>query len=181
MLTIKILPFHFSDESLKILASKIESIIGWPAIIHKIDFNYSYAHNPDRGQYYSSQLLIGIKNLINSEQDKIIAVTDLDLFIPILTFVFGEAQLDGQAAVVSTFRLRPEYYGLPQNDDLVLQRLVKESIHELGHTFGLVHCENPGCVLNASTYVEEIDLKEAYFCPLCQKQIDKSKMYFNKN
>ena len=110
--------------------------------------------------YYSSQLLVGIKNLVNSTQDKIIAVTDLDIFIPILTFVFGEAQLDGPAAVVSTFRLRPEYCGLPKDDGLVLQRLIKETIHELGHIFRTVHCQNPGCVLNASTYVEEIRSEE---------------------
>jgi len=91
----------------------------------------------------------------------------VDLFIPVLTFVFGQAQLGGKAAVVSTLRLKQEYYELPPNETVFLERLGKEAVHELGHTFGLVHCLNQGCVLNASTYVEEIDLKEADFCPEC--------------
>jgi len=120
-------------------------------------------------------LLLGLKNLLSPGADKYLAVIDLDLFIPILTFVFGEAQLDGPMAIVSTFRLHPEFYGLPKNDSLVLQRLEKESIHELGHTFGLRHCPDYQCVMTASTDVEEIDLKGVEFCPDCQVALTKCK------
>jgi archaemetzincin len=98
---------------------------------------------------------------------RILAVTSVDLFIPVLTYVFGEAQLGGPAAVVSTNRLRSEKYGLPPDPETLISRLEKEAVHELGHTFGLFHCSEPACVMHASTYVEEIDPKEASFCATC--------------
>ena len=93
---------------------------------------------------------------------RILGLTDADLFIPILTFVFGEAQLKGRAAVVSTARL-----GGPPAARLPL-RLETEAVHELGHTFGLLHSSDDGCVMHASTYVEEIDLKSDSFCLSCR-------------
>jgi archaemetzincin len=68
-------------------------------------------------------------------------------------------------------RLNNTFYGMPENKALLVQRFVKESIHELGHTFGLLHCSSPGCVLNASTYVEDIDQKSDTFCLQCQKHL----------
>jgi archaemetzincin len=95
----------------------------------------------------------------------------MDLYIPVLTFVFGEAQLDGMAAIVSTHRLQNQFYGLPHDDDLMLRRLEKEVIHELGHTFGLFHCRQFECVMRSSTYVEEIDLKRADLCDACRSSL----------
>jgi archaemetzincin len=94
-------------------------------------------------------------------------VVDEDLYIPVLTFVFGEAQLDGSAAIVSTHRLKNQYYGLQKDDTLLYIRLEKEIVHELGHTFGMYHCRDYECVMKSSTYVEEIDLKKATPCPVC--------------
>jgi len=176
MPSVHILPIHVSASTLlPALSDVIVKQIGWEAPIETIEFPFSYAFDPNRKQYNSSQLLLGLKNLLSPGADKYLAVIDLDLFIPILTFVFGEAQLDGPMAIVSTFRLHPEFYGLPKNDSLVLQRLEKESIHELGHTFGLRHCPDYQCVMTASTDVEEIDLKGVEFCPDCQVALTKCK------
>ena len=82
----------------------------------------------------------------------------------------GEAQLNGPAAIVSITRLRNEFYGLPKNDTLLRERMEKEAIHELGHTFGLVHCRNDLCVMRPSTYVENIDLKPPQLCYSCLKR-----------
>ena len=90
---------------------------------------------------------------------------------PVLTYVFGEAQLGGRAAVVSLHRLDDELYGLPPNPKRLFQRLVKEAVHELGHTFDLVHCHEDGCVMASSTYVEEIDLKSERFCASCRASV----------
>ena len=92
-------------------------------------------------------------------------------FIPILTFVFGEARLNGRCAVVSSYRLDNRFYGLPNNPALMEARLLKEAIHELGHTYGLLHCHNPGCVMKSSTYVEEIDFKSSRFCGTCADKL----------
>ncbi len=127
--------------------------------------------DPSRVQYNSSLIL---RQLIMNppwNAEKILGVLDVDLFIPILTFVFGEAQLKGIGAVVSTHRLHNRFYGLPENRELMTDRLLKEAVHELGHTYGLIHCLQVNCVMNSSTYVENIDLKSAEFCPLCQKSI----------
>ena len=100
---------------------------------------------------------------------RVLGVTGVDLFIPVLTYVFGEAQVYGPAAVVSTHRLQPTVYGLPDDPGLFYRRLLTEAIHELGHTHGLLHCLEPGCAMGSSTYVEEIDLKRPALCPTCRR------------
>ena len=127
--------------------------------------------DPLRRQYNSSQILLQLINAPPADALKILGVVEVDLFIPILTFVFGEAQLGGIGALVSLHRLNNKFYGLPEDRRLLTQRLVKESLHELGHTFGLIHCTYPQCVLNASTYVEDIDQKSPELCPRCREQV----------
>jgi archaemetzincin len=100
--------------------------------------------------------------------ERILGVTAVDLYIPILTFVFGEAQLRGSCAVVSFHRLRQEFYGLPANSTVLRERLLKEAVHELGHTLTLAHCEDYQCVMAPSHGVEWIDLKTSQFCTSCQ-------------
>jgi archaemetzincin len=131
----------------------------------------AYAYDTIRQQHHSSRVLLGLLKLVPAG-DQILGVTAFDLFIPILTFVFGEAQLDGPTAVVSSYRLNPELYGLPHDEKLMTQRLIKEAIHEIGHTFGLRHCRNFECVMHASTYAEEIDLKQGGYCPECRKTVN---------
>jgi archaemetzincin len=140
-------------------------------IDEKLDLEFAY--DPGRKQYHSSRILLALVNHFKASQDKIIGITELDLFIPILTYVFGEAQLDGIASVVSWYRLRPEFYGLPPDANLVRQRLSKEIMHELGHNFALRHCLDFQCVMHASTYAEEIDLKTRSFCAACKAQAQK--------
>ena len=129
--------------------------------------NGEFAYSPVRGQYHSTEILKRLLQDPHAESWRILGVTDVDLYIPILTFVFGEAQLTDTGALVSTHRLRPEFYGMPQDPRLVQERLLKEAIHELGHTFGLLHCPDYRCVMSASHSVERIDLKQATFCMAC--------------
>ena len=131
--------------------------------------------DPNRVQYNSSLILRQLIMKPPPNAEKILGVLDVDLFIPILTFVFGEAQLKGIGAVVSAHRLHNRFYGLPENRELTTDRLLKEAVHELGHTFGLIHCLQANCVMNASTYVENIDQKSAEFCPLFRKGIQAEK------
>jgi archaemetzincin len=133
----------------------------------KTSFAAETSFDRRRQQYSSTVLLEMLLEEVPDPDDKVVAITAGDLFIPVLTFVFGEAQLDGNVAIVSTFRLRDQYYGLPDNQILTVERLEKEVVHELGHTFGLRHCENYKCVMSPSTGVEEIDLKDTNLCGPC--------------
>jgi archaemetzincin len=93
-------------------------------------------------------------------------VTDVDLFIPVLTFVFGEATLDGDVAVVSTARLADE-----NGDRYLAARLAKESVHELGHTFGLIHCGDARCAMARSASLAHVDVKRAALCGDCRVRL----------
>jgi archaemetzincin len=142
-----------------------------------IPFDLEPYYEEQRGQYNSTRILLTLKEqfatadqqLLQGDGPRYLAICAPDLFTPILTFVFGEAEFNGRVAIVSYHRLRNDLYGLAPNADILLNRLLKESVHELGHTYGLVHCRNPRCVMRSSSYAEEIDLKDPTFCPSCQR------------
>ncbi|HUI50896.1 MAG TPA: archaemetzincin family Zn-dependent metalloprotease [Terriglobales bacterium] len=131
----------------------------------------SFAFNVTRQQYSSTEILAALARRDTPDTFRVLGVTTLDLYIPILTFVFGEAQLGGTAAVVSLHRLRDEFYGLPPNIPALRERLLKEAVHELGHTLTLSHCEDYQCVMSASHGVELVDLKSSRFCPACRDAV----------
>jgi len=135
-----------------------------------IDLKPAYA--PDRRQYHATLILASLLRHLPDKHTKIVGVTPVDLYIPVLTFVFGQAQLNGPGAVISTYRLRNEFYGLPPDDGLLLERAIKEAVHELGHAFGLVHCPSVSCVMHASSYVEDVDIKGESFCTNCMDTLE---------
>ncbi|MDI6733399.1 MAG: archaemetzincin family Zn-dependent metalloprotease [Planctomycetota bacterium] len=131
-----------------------------------------YAYLEKRNQYDASKILEQISHSLPQDGIKIIALTELDLGTLVLSYVFGLAELEGKAVVVSTCRLRQEFYRLPRNDALLLERLSKEILHELGHSFGLVHCLQPYCVMSRSTTINQIDTKMQDFCPRCRELLN---------
>lgn len=145
-----------------------------PHPIHRIDLTLDLRpyYAPERRQHHATLLLATLRRHLPEANGKIVGVTAEDLFIPVLTFVFGLSQLEGPAAIISTHRLHNEFYGLPADDELLRTRTIKEAVHELGHAFGLVHCRDQRCVMRASTYVEEVDLKDASFCEACRAMLD---------
>jgi archaemetzincin len=131
----------------------------------------SFALHAERQQYHSSEILAAMQPYVRRDTWKLLAVTSLDLYIPILTFVFGEAQVGGGAALVSYHRLRQEFYGLPENLDLLADRLLIEAVHELGHTLRLTHCDDYHCAMAPSHAVEWIDLKDSGYCESCLSRV----------
>ena len=149
------------------LQADLANCIPHPISPIAIDIDLDLFYSGERNQYYSTLILSQLLTLFPKGGLKIVGVTNVDIYIPILTFLFGEAQLNGEAALVSTYRLHNEFYGLPADKKLFYQRVLKEILHELGHNFGLIHCSDYQCVMNSSTYVEDIDLKQPRFCPGC--------------
>lgn len=156
---------------IKQLEKSIHGTFGFHSKVLSSDICLEKTFDHKRLQYNSSDILLQI--IANSPPDavKIIGIVNVDMFIPILTFVFGEAQLRGIGSVVSLHRLNSKFYGLDEDVRLLSDRLVKEVIHELGHNFGLVHCSNQKCVMKSSTYVEDIDHKSVEMCDRCREEL----------
>ena len=130
-----------------------------------------FAHHAARGQYHSTAILERLQSISPNGNSNLLGVTAVDLFVPIFTFVFGEAQLAGNCALASLYRLSEEHYGLPADEAKLRERLTKEAVHELGHTFGLRHCEDWQCVMASSHSVELVDVKSVEFCGDCARLV----------
>lgn len=155
------------------LAVSLARAFQTPCRIRPTPLNIEFSFDPRRDQYYSTAVLQRLERTGDPDA-RVLGVTYCDLFVPVLTFVFGEAQLDGNCAVVSMARLRDEFYGLPPREDLLRERLLKEAGHELGHTFGLRHCPDWRCVMASSHAVERLDVKTAEFCSRCRKPLSRN-------
>jgi archaemetzincin len=173
-MNIELIGFRYhSSLDIDALCKVTENIFSTGVSFRKAIFDIGIAYDSVRAQYNSNILLSLLKKgkPLNLYDRRFMVVTDLDLFVPILTYVFGEAEFNGNFGVVSSFRLHQEYYGLNKNDSLLQSRIQKEIIHELGHNYGLIHCIDSKCVMHSSTYVEDIDFKDAAFCDFCKNQI----------
>jgi archaemetzincin len=159
-----------AEVSLKLLdglAAELARIFQVSCHVHEEHFPAEFACDLIRGQYHSTSILQRLGPLLPDAGARVLGVTNLDLYIPVLTFVFGEAQLGGTCALVSLHRLREEFYGLPPNEELLFERLLKESAHELGHVLGLRHCPDWRCVMASSHDVARLDLKSETYCHSC--------------
>ncbi len=141
-----------------------------PCTIASPAIDPAFAYHPERNQHHSTMLLDLIARQTSGDEI-LIGVADVDLFIPILTFVFGEAQMGGRAAVISSHRLQQEFYGLPADAALLRERVAKEAVHEAGHVFRLTHCDDYQCVMAASYSVEWLDLKGRELCAGCRATV----------
>jgi archaemetzincin len=130
------------------------------------------AFDTKRKQYHSTVTLKKVTSLKPDKYTRALGVADVDLYVPELNFVFGEANIDsGVAAVISLTRLRQEFYGLNPDKNLFHLRTVKEAIHEIGHTYGLSHCRNPQCIMYFSNTISDTDKKGPGFCNICRKKL----------
>jgi archaemetzincin len=150
------------------LVEPLKKEIGFPVAVESSGFEAEFALDISRQQYNSTAILAALIHQFDHREGVFLGITSGDLFIPVLTYVFGEAQLNGKYAIISSWRLNNELYGLEGNEKLLSERLLKEAIHELGHIFGLYHCRNLSCVMRSSTVVDEIDMKDTSYCARCK-------------
>lgn len=174
MKDIKLLRIGNVEEKLLIyIKEKLNKILGIPVNIAKENIlPPNEAYNTYRRQYYSP-VILSVLSRYAHEKDyfRVLGIANVDAYVEPLNFVFGEAIIYGRAAVVYLPRLRPEFYGDLPNERLFYLRVLKECLHELGHTFGLYHCSRPRCVMCFSNSIYDVDFKEARFCEVCERRV----------
>ncbi len=129
------------------------------------------AFDPVRGQFGSIPIMHALVESCPVDAAKLLGVTGADLYIPMLSFVYGQAQLQGRVALLSVARLRQEFYGLPSDPEITAERAKKETLHEVGHTFGLIHCLDGACPMALSTTLGQLDRKTTEYCASCMIMI----------
>jgi len=150
------------------LLSRIEIVPPIPTLRDDI-------YDREREQYDASKLVSYLDAEIKSlKADKIIAVGNLDLFMGDMNFIFGVAQKGGRLCVISLYRLDQRFYEKESSYDRLKERAVKEAVHELGHCYGLDHCDKKGCVMSFSDNIMLVDAKEPFFCEDCREKLRKA-------
>ncbi len=131
-------------------------------------FDPAFALEAKRRQYNSGLLRKRLGEWHQGGPDRRLGLIEGDLFIPMLSFVYGQAQVGGPCALVSAARLRQEFYRMPKDAVVFRKRVRKEVLHEIGHTLTLVHCQDPGCVMALATGLPQVDRKSETFCSSCR-------------
>ncbi len=167
---ILLIPFdHIEKETLYPLIRPASDIFLQPVEIGAEWDVPSHSRDDKRAQYHADPILASIKN--PRPGNRHLGILNLDIYAFGLNFIFGEADVRTKKALISLYRLKPEYYGQQKNDTLFQERILKEAVHEIGHTYGLRHCPNPRCVMHFSNSIEDTDIKREKFCQLCQKNL----------
>jgi archaemetzincin len=161
------------SNTLEELKERLKQTFGCPVEIIPEDGNLKRAYDSKRSQYLASELLAKLKKSGVAKDEKGLGIVDVDLYAPGLNFVFGQADITSGVALISLCRLRQEFYGLPSDNALFLDRAAKEAVHEMGHTFGLGHCKNAKCVMHFSNSLADTDWKQIAFCSKCRPKLIK--------
>ena len=153
------------------ISEEIKRIYGYPTEVLSLLDDLEFAFHPNRNQYHSTPILEQLAQKAPAGAIKVLALVEVDLFIPILTHVYGEAQLGGKACIVSTIRLN-EGHSYLNTQEPFLSRIVKEAIHELGHTFQLRHCREHTCLMHYCRNESDVDRKSDQLCRYCKVLLD---------
>ncbi len=168
---VRLIPVGRVDEDLlRELIQVLREKLGVTAEVGELVEIPKVAFDSGRNQYRSTRILQELdKTSRPDRKDQLLAVTEVDLFVPALNFVFGEALPPKNMAIISLCRLRQEFYGRPSDHNLLRERMVKEAVHEIGHVWGMGHCSNSHCVMFFSNTLADTDRKSDTFCERCKE------------
>jgi archaemetzincin len=162
---------ELSSALIETLSREIKRIFGFATEIGALLQDLSFALDTNRNQYHSTLILGQLAAHMPPNAKRVLGIAQVDLFIPILTHVYGEAQLGGKACIVSTFRLNEGHSGMAIQKKYV-DRIVKEAIHELGHTFKLRHCPDHTCIMHYCRNEQDVDRKSDQLCRYCKIMLE---------
>lgn len=150
--------------AVSIMGAHIQAVLGLDTRIQPVRAKPDYAYMPVRNQFDASKIIKSLATESDGAPLKL-GVLQSDLSIPILTYVFGESQMGGKAAVVSLHRL------FDIDRQVTYQRAAKICVHEVGHLLGLEHCWQAGCLMRFSKQLEQLDRLALGFCDSCAYEI----------
>lgn len=156
---------------LKKIGEKVADIFNYPVSVCTLLDDVGFAFSPERDQYNSTTIIKRLSELAPTNYLKVIAICENDLFIPILTYVFGEAQLNGRSCIISTYRLK-DTRAFINPEGIFAERIIKEAVHELGHTFNIRHCPDKTCAMHYCRSLEDVDHKEIRMCRYCSIMLE---------
>jgi archaemetzincin len=172
---IGVVPFgEVPEVALKVIAAHVLGYFNLDVDILPRLEHPAYAYSVSRNQYNAAFILKNLESMQSHDYVKVIGLLEVDLFVPILTHVFGEAKQGGKCAVVSLYRLKTNSDGSTVNESLLLERAAKVALHELGHLFDLVHCMDRRCLMHFSGGQQDLDELPLYFCRYCSKSLEDS-------
>jgi archaemetzincin len=161
----------FDPQLPETVGREIRRVLGLHAEIRTAPLDLAFAFDPGRQQYHSTPILQKLAEASLDDALKVLGLVEVDLFIPILTYVYGEAQIGGRACIVSTCRLNAGG-GTSCLSEKTACRVAKESLHELGHTFNLRHCPDPACLMHYCRGEADVDRKSGDLCRYCRVLLD---------
>lgn len=153
----------------KVIAAHISGFLNLTAEVLEPMRNPRYALDDRRLQFDAATILAAMENRSFAGIDKIVAVLNVDLFLPVFSHVFGEARQNGRVALVSLCRLSKESIENGRPSPATLERAAKVALHELGHLYGLIHCETHPCLMHFSGSLEELDHTPLHLCSYCTR------------
>jgi len=172
MTSIYLIPIGRVDpKALSYLEKHLAEVLSTPVRVGQMMTMPAEAYHKRRGQYSSTDILSAMEKYFPQQAEAVLGVTEADLYAGNLNFVFGEANPPSRRAVISLARLRIGYGKVLAEENLYLERTLKEAVHELGHVYGLPHCSDPRCVMFFSNSLIDTDRKGYQFCKQCRSKL----------
>ena len=162
---------HMEPDLVETVCQEVRQMFHLDTVVVPLMADVEYAFDRERNQYHSTRILAQLAELAPACAVKVLALTRVDLFIPILTFVYGEAQLGGTASIVSTSRLKDNLPTLRLRE-CFFERTAKEAVHELAHTFNLRHCKDETCIMHYCRNIRDVDRKQNLLCRYCRTLLE---------
>ncbi len=133
------------------------------------------AYNVIRNQHYATIILSKLERIKANHKEKILAICEEDIYLPDEAYILAHSDSVAGTAIVSLYRIRQEFYGLPEDDTKIYSRLYKQAIQQIAYLNNIAGCRNPICVHYYSTNMMDIDSKSEKLCDICKRQLVKKK------